>query len=216
MTEQTQTQGAARPLRVAIIGAGPAGIYTADMLAKSEAVKSGEVEVSIDLFDRYPTPFGLIRYGVAPDHLTIKSVTKGFEKTLGDPRVRFLGNVEFGRDITLAEIKEHYDATVYTVGASSDRRLGIPGEELKGSLSATEFVAWYNGHPDAATRDMLLNATGVAVVGDSLAAGRDDYSAPRLGGLPDHVVTGAAMVAGGVLNDLDVGLVLVAHHLSLW
>ena len=149
-----------RPLRVAVIGSGPSGIYATESL-----LKQTDLPVSVDVYDRLPTPYGLVRYGVAPDHLTIKSVTKGFEKTLGDPRVRFLGNVEFGRDITLAEIKEHYDATVYTVGASSDRRLGIPGEELKGSLSATEFVAWYNGHPDAATRDMLLNATGVAVVG---------------------------------------------------
>ncbi|EYB67883.1 FAD-dependent pyridine nucleotide-disulfide oxidoreductase [Deinococcus phoenicis] len=149
-----------RPLRVAVIGSGPSGVYAAEALLKQTAVPA-----EVDVFDRLPTPYGLVRYGVAPDHLTIKSVTKGFEKTLSDPRVRFLGNVEFGTDLTHAEARAHYDAIIYTVGASSDRRLGIPGEDLRGSMSATEFVAWYNGHPDAAAREMVLNATGVAVVG---------------------------------------------------
>ncbi|MCD0166273.1 FAD-dependent oxidoreductase, partial [Deinococcus sp. 12RED42] len=148
-----------RPLRVAVIGSGPSGIYAAEALLKSD------LNVDIDVFDRLPTPYGLVRYGVAPDHLTIKSVTRGFEKTLGDPRVRFLGNVEFGTDLTHQDALTHYDAILYTVGASSDRRLGIPGEDLTGSMSATEFVAWYNGHPDAAAREMVLNAGGVAVVG---------------------------------------------------
>ena len=149
-----------RPLRVAVIGSGPSGIYAAEAL-----LKQSEWPVQVDVFDRLPTPYGLVRYGVDPDHLTIKSVTKGFEKTLSDPRVRFLGNVEFGKDLTYAEARERYDALIYTVGASSDRRLGIPGEDLSGSMSATEFVAWYNGHPDAAAREMVLSATGVAVVG---------------------------------------------------
>ncbi|GAA5531644.1 FAD-dependent oxidoreductase [Deinococcus aluminii] len=149
-----------RPLRVAVIGSGPSGVFATEAL-----LKQAEVPVQVDVFDRLPTPYGLVRYGVAPDHLTIKSVTKGFEKTLSDPRVRFLGNVEFGTDLTYDEARAHYDALIYTVGASSDRRLGIPGEDLKGSMSATEFVAWYNGHPDAAAREMVLNATGVAVVG---------------------------------------------------
>ncbi|WP_168734702.1 FAD-dependent oxidoreductase [Deinococcus sp. KSM4-11] len=148
-----------RPLRVAVIGSGPSGIFATEALLKSD------LSVEVDVYDRLPTPYGLVRYGVAPDHLTIKSVTRGFEKTLSDPRVRFLGNVEFGRDLTHDDVRAHYDAIVYTVGASSDRRLGIPGEDLKGSMSATEFVAWYNGHPDAATRDLALEATGVAVVG---------------------------------------------------
>lgn len=148
-----------RPLRVAVIGSGPSGIFATEALLKSD------LSVQVDVFDRLPTPYGLVRYGVAPDHLTIKSVTRGFEKTLGDPRVQFYGNVEFGRDLTYEEARAHYDALVYTVGASSDRRLGIPGEDLKGSMSATEFVAWYNGHPDAAAREMLLHASGVAVVG---------------------------------------------------
>ena len=149
-----------RPLRVAIIGSGPSGIYAAEAL-----LKQTEFPVEVDVYDRLPTPYGLVRYGVAPDHLTIKSVTKGFEKTLSDPRVRFLGNVEFGRELSAEDARAHYDAVMYTVGASSDRRLNIPGEDLQGSMSATEFVAWYNGHPDAATREMLLSAEGVAVIG---------------------------------------------------
>ena len=161
MTSPTPTDSSTepRPLRVAVIGSGPSGIYAA------EAILKGDLPAEIDVFDRLPTPYGLVRYGVAPDHLTIKSVTKGFEKTFQDPRVRFLGNVEFGTDLTHADVKAHYDAVVYTVGASSDRRLGIPGEDLRGSMSATEFVAWYNGHPDAAAREMILTAQGVAVVG---------------------------------------------------
>jgi ferredoxin/flavodoxin---NADP+ reductase len=119
----------------------------------------------VDVFDRLPTPYGLVRYGVAPDHLKIKSVTTLFQKVLGDSRVRFLGNVELGRDLSVEDLRAHYDAVIYTVGASSDRRLGVPGEDLSGSMSATEFVAWYNGHPDAAAREMLLHATGAAVVG---------------------------------------------------
>ncbi|GGK21047.1 NADP oxidoreductase [Deinococcus malanensis] len=143
-----------------MIGSGPSGIYATEAL-----LKQTDVPVEVDVFDRLPTPYGLVRYGVAPDHLTIKSVTRGFEKTLSDPRVRFLGNVEFGTDLTHEEARAHYDALLYTVGASSDRRLGIPGEDLNGSMSATEFVAWYNGHPDAAAREMVLHASGVAVVG---------------------------------------------------
>lgn len=149
-----------RPMRVAVIGSGPSGIFATEAL-----LKQTDFPVEVDVFDRLPTPYGLVRYGVAPDHLTIKSVTKGFEKTLSDPRVRFLGNVEFGKDLSAEEARDHYDAVMYTVGASSDRRLNIPGEDLQGSMSATEFVAWYNGHPDAATREMLLSAEGVAVVG---------------------------------------------------
>ncbi|AWT35197.1 NADP oxidoreductase [Deinococcus arenae] len=156
----TQTYTPDRPLRVAVIGSGPSGIFATEAL-----LKQTDVPAQVDVYDRLPTPYGLVRYGVAPDHLTIKSVTRGFEKTLGDPRVRFLGNVEFGTDLTYEDALTHYDAVLYTVGASSDRRLGIPGEDLAGSMSATEFVAWYNGHPDAAAREMVLSASGVAVVG---------------------------------------------------
>lgn len=161
MTQDSHAFTSERPLRVAVIGSGPSGIYSAESL-----IKQSDVPVEVDIVDRLPTPYGLVRYGVAPDHLTIKSVTKAFEKTLSDPRVRFLGNVQFGRDLTREQALAHYDAVIYAVGASSDRRLGIPGEDLNGSLSATEFVAWYNGHPDAATRNMdLTDVQGVAVIG---------------------------------------------------
>ncbi len=149
-----------RPLRVAVIGSGPSGIYAAEALLKQTALPA-----EVDVFDKLPTPYGLVRYGVAPDHLKIKSVTALFHKVLSDARARFLGNVELGKDLSAEELRAHYDAVIYTVGASADRRLGVPGEELSGSLSATEFVAWYNGHPDAAARQMLLHAHGVAVVG---------------------------------------------------
>lgn len=147
------------PLRVLVIGAGPSGFYTAEALLKDLK------DVSVDLIDRLPTPYGLVRYGVAPDHQKIKSVTKMYEKTGQDPRLRFLGNVQFGKDLTHAEAKKHYHAIVYTVGASADRNLSIPGENLMGSMSATEFVAWYNGHPDYCERIGSLNAQHVAVVG---------------------------------------------------
>jgi ferredoxin--NADP+ reductase len=149
-----------RPLRVAVIGSGPAGMYAAEAL-----VKQSDIPVNVDIFDRLPVPYGLVRYGVAPDHYKIKSVIAVYEKTLADPRIRFFGHVEFGRDLTHDDVRRLYDAVIYAVGASSDRNLGIAGEELPGSLSATEFVAWYNGHPDAATRDLRLDARGVAVVG---------------------------------------------------
>lgn len=159
MTFVTSPFTAERPLRVAVIGSGPSGVYAAEALMKQET------PVQVDVFDRLPTPYGLVRYGVAPDHLKIKSVTGVFQKILSDPRARFLGNVEFGKDLSAQDLRAHYDAVMYTVGASSDRRLNVPGEELQGSMSATEFVAWYNGHPDAAAREMLLHASGVAVVG---------------------------------------------------
>ena len=149
-----------RPLSVLVVGSGPSGVFSAESLIRQTAVP-----VQIDVLDRLPTPYGLVRYGVAPDHLKIKSVTAGFERTLADARVRFLGNVEFGKDLSYQEARQHYDALVYTFGASADRRLNIPGEGLKGSLSATEFVAWYNGHPDAAAESVVLHAQGVAVVG---------------------------------------------------
>ncbi|MCS7058680.1 MAG: FAD-dependent oxidoreductase [Meiothermus sp.] len=152
--------GEDRPLRVAVIGSGPSGIYATETL-----IKQGEVPVRVDVFDRLPTPFGLVRYGVAPDHQTIKSVTKVMQKVLQDPKVRFFGNVAFGRDLSYEDLRRHYDAVIYTVGASSDRHLNIPGEDLPGSLSATEFVAWYNGHPDYRGLPMRLDARGVAVVG---------------------------------------------------
>ncbi len=136
--------------RVAIIGSGPAGFYAAGELFRRQ-----EYPVKVDMFDRLPTPYGLVRGGVAPDHQKIKSVTKIFDRIAGNEFFRFFGNVEFGRDLTRAEMLAHYDALLYSVGSRADRRLGIPGEELQGSHSATEFVGWYNGHPDY--RDLRFN-----------------------------------------------------------
>ncbi len=147
----------ARPLRVAIIGAGPSGFYTAGSLLQQK-----ELQVQIDMFDRLPTPHGLVRYGVAPDHQKIKAVIKVFDRTASDPRFRFFGNVALGSAITHADLRLHYDQIVYAVGAQADRKLNIPGEGLAGSLSATEFVAWYNGHPDFA--DLMVDLSGKSAV----------------------------------------------------
>ena len=147
------------PLRVAIVGAGPAGFYAAQALLK------GDEKVSIDIFERLPSPYGLVRYGVAPDHPVVKSKAYTFDQIMKDPRVRYFGNVTFGKDVTHAEVKAHYGAVIYTVGASVDRALEIPGEKLPGSFSATEFVAWYNAHPDHADLNPPLDTAHVAVVG---------------------------------------------------
>jgi ferredoxin--NADP+ reductase len=129
---------------VAIVGAGPAGIYAAEALTRQS-----EVPVAVDLIDRLPTPFGLVRHGIAPDHPKMRAIRDTLHRTLDDPLVRFVGNVEIGVDISLDELRAHVDAVIYTYGASLDRHLGIEGEDLPGSLAATEFVAWYCGHPDA-------------------------------------------------------------------
>lgn len=149
-----------RPLRIAIIGAGPSGFYAAQAL-----LGQPDYQVAIDIIDHLPAPFGLVRYGVAPDHQKIKSVTKVYEKIAEDPRVRFLGNVTFGVDLSHDDIRAHYDQVIYAVGAQTDRRLGVPGEDLAGSYPATEFVAWYNGHPDYADRKFDLSCQSVAVIG---------------------------------------------------
>ena len=149
-----------RPLRVAIVGAGPSGFYAAGALLQQK-----EIHVSIDIFDRLPTPYGLVRYGVAPDHQKIKSVTKVYERTVSDSRVRYFGNVGLGEEISHDELKSHYDQIIYATGASADKQLEIPGEELAGSFSATEFVAWYNGHPDFVDRDFDLSVESVAIIG---------------------------------------------------
>jgi ferredoxin--NADP+ reductase len=148
------------PLRVAIIGAGPAGFYAVDHLQR----QAGLV-VAIDVFDRLPTPFGLVRDGVAPDHQKIKSVTAAFDKLAMHPRFKFFGGVELGRDLAVDDLRRHYHQILYTTGAQTDRRMGIPGEDLGGSHAATEFVAWYNGHPDYRDCRFDLDAERVAVVG---------------------------------------------------
>ncbi|MDI3387620.1 FAD-dependent oxidoreductase [Streptomyces sp. B-S-A8] len=151
-----------RPLRVAIVGAGPAGIYAADALLKSAA--AAEPGVSIDLFERMPAPFGLIRYGVAPDHPRIKGIVTALHQVLDKPQVRLFGNVEYGTDIHLDDLRAFYDAVVFSTGAMADRELRIPGVELDGSLGAADFASWYDGHPDV-PRDWDLSAEKVAVLG---------------------------------------------------
>ncbi|MEZ4700536.1 MAG: FAD-dependent oxidoreductase [Rhodothermales bacterium] len=148
------------PLRVAIVGAGPAGFYAAAHL-----LKQPDLAVEVDLFDRLPTPFGLVRGGVAPDHQKIKSVTRQYDKTAQDPRFRFFGNVSLGQDVTVEDLRTYYHMICYTTGTQTDRSLGIPGEDLAGSHSATAFVAWYNGHPDFRDLTFDLSRERVAVVG---------------------------------------------------
>ncbi len=148
------------PLRVAIIGSGPSGFYAAERLQKESGLS-----VEIDMFERLPTPYGLVRGGVAPDHQKIKTVTKVYDKIAANPSFRFYGHVNFGTDITHDEIARHYHAVIYAVGAQTDKLLGIPGEELAGSHPATEFVGWYNGHPDYRELSFDLTQETAVVVG---------------------------------------------------
>ena len=143
-----------------MIGSGPAGFYAAGELFRQQSWS-----IKVDIFDRLPTPFGLVRGGVAPDHQKIKSVTKIYSRIAENENFRFFGNVEFGSDILRSDVLEFYDAVIYAVGRPSDRSLGIPGEELPGSHSATEFVAWYNGHPDFRRHKFNLSVKDVFVIG---------------------------------------------------
>lgn len=152
------------PFRVAVVGAGPAGLYTAD-----ELLKHPEVE-GVDVFDRLRTPYGLVRHGVAPDHASTKLVTRLFEAIERQPRFRYHLGVEVGAELTLADLRQHYDAVVYAVGASADRTLGIPGEDLAGSVPATALVGWYNGHPDQRRLDVPLDHERAVVVGNGNVA----------------------------------------------
>jgi ferredoxin/flavodoxin---NADP+ reductase len=151
-------------MRVAVVGSGPAGFYSAGPLL------SADPPAEVDMFDRLPTPWGLVRLGVAPDHPKLKSVSRAFERIAEQPGFRFLGNVEFGKDIQHADLVRLYDAVIYAVGAQTDRRLGIPGEDLPGSWAATEFVAWYNGHPDYQELDFDLAVERVVVIGNGNVA----------------------------------------------
>ncbi|MBO2448738.1 FAD-dependent oxidoreductase [Actinomadura barringtoniae] len=150
----------ATPPQVAVIGSGPAGLYAAEAL-----VKQTDGDVQVDVFDRLPTPYGLVRYGVAPDHKSIKSIARYLQRVLEGAGVRFFGEMELGRDLSRADLLECYDAVIYSTGAMVDRQLGIPGENLPGSVAATDFVNWYCGHPDAAHHDFDLTAREVAVIG---------------------------------------------------
>ena len=174
-------------LRIAVIGSGPAGIYAAEALTRKG-------EASVDVFDALPCPYGLVRYGVAPDHPKIRSIIDTLRAVLEHPHVRFVGNVQIGQDITMDDLRQYYDATIVASGAAVDRRMGIPGEDLPGSVSATDFVAWYNGHPGAPMDGFTLQARTAVVVGMGnvavdvariLAKSSADLRATDL---PDHVL----------------------------
>jgi ferredoxin/flavodoxin---NADP+ reductase len=152
-------------LRVAVVGSGPAGLYTAEALINQAAATADGLTVEVDVLDRLPTPYGLVRYGVAPDHPSIRSIADYLRRVLEHPRVRFLGGVRFGTDVTREELLARYDAVVYATGAARDRRLGVPGEDLPGSFAAADFVRWYCGHPDIDPAMFRLDAESVAVIG---------------------------------------------------
>ncbi|MFT4035474.1 MAG: FAD-dependent oxidoreductase [Patulibacter sp.] len=188
------------PLRVAIVGAGPAGFYAAGHLLKNK--QHPELVAEVDLFDKLPTPYGLVRAGVAPDHPKIKSVTRVYEKTAAESRFRFFGGVQLGRDLQREDLLRHYHAVIYSFGTATDRRLWIDGEELPGSVPATEFVAWYNGHPDASALTFDLSAERAVVVGNGnvaidvarmLLLGREELAGTDTA---DHAID--AIGAGGV------------------
>ena len=159
------TAGRPSPLRVAVVGSGPAGFYAAEAL-----LRGTEVAVEVDVFDRLPTPYGLVRGGVAPDHPKIKSVARVLERTAERPAFRFLGNVRLGRDVQVEDLRDHYHQIVYATGNEADRRLGIPGEGVPGSTPATVFVGWYNGHPDYRLAQIRLDAGRAAIIGNGNVA----------------------------------------------
>jgi ferredoxin--NADP+ reductase len=180
-------------LRLAIVGAGPAGIYAADILLKSETA----FDISIDLFEQLPAPYGLVRYGVAPDHPRIKGIITALREVLDTGRIRLFGNVLYGRDITLDDLKKHYNAVIFSTGAIRDADLDIPGIDLVGSYGAADFVSWYDGHPDV-SREWPLEAKEVAVIGNGnvaldvarmLAKHADDLLPTEI---PDNVYRGLA------------------------
>ena len=165
------------PLRVAIVGAGPSGFYAAEHI-----LKDGDLHAQVDLFDRLPSPFGLVRGGVAPDHPKIKSVIRVYEKTAARDGFRFFGNVKIGHDIEVEELEKLYHAIVFTVGCETDRQLGIPGEDLPGSHAATAFVGWYNSHPDYADHEFDLSSERAVVIGNGNVA----MDVARMLALTDH------------------------------
>jgi ferredoxin--NADP+ reductase len=165
------------PLRVAIVGAGPSGFYAAEHILKGE-----DLHAQVDLFDRLPTPFGLVRGGVAPDHPKIKSVIRVYEKTAARDGFRFFGNVKVGHDLEVQDLERHYHAIVFTVGCETDRQLGIPGEDLPGSHAATAFVGWYNAHPDYADEKFDLSCERAVVIGNGNVA----MDVARMLALTDH------------------------------
>jgi ferredoxin--NADP+ reductase len=153
-----------RPLRVGIVGAGPAGIYAADLLTKDDTLAASGTAVSIDILDKLPSPYGLVRYGVAPDHPRIKQIQGALHKILDKPQVRFIGNVEYGVDLKLEDLRRHYDAVIFATGSDRDRPLDIPGADLPGCHGAADFVFWYDSHPDVSP-EWAVDGTSVAVIG---------------------------------------------------
>lgn len=178
-------------LRLAVIGAGPAGIYASDLILKAER----EFDVSIDLFDLLPAPYGLVRYGVAPDHPRIKGIIRALYEVLDRGDIRFFGNVKYGQDITLTDLKEHYNAVIFATGAIGDAELNIPGADLDGSYGAADFVNWYDAHPDFPL-DWPLDAKEIAVIGNgnvALDVARMLIKRPEdllSTDIPDHVFQG--------------------------
>ncbi len=182
------------PLRVAVVGSGPAGFYAAEHLQSR-----GDV-VQVDMFDRLPTPFGLVRGGVAPDHQKIKSVTKAYDRIAAHPEFRFYGNVELGRDVAREDLLAYYHAVIYAVGARTDRRMGIPREHLPGSHSATEFVGWYNAHPDFRSLSFDLSGPTAVVVGNGNVA----MDVARILASPAEALA-ATDIADDALAELEAG-----------
>ena len=158
-----------RPYHVAIVGSGPSGFFAASSLLKA-ADGSDDIDIAVDMLEMLPTPWGLVRSGVAPDHPKIKSISKQFEKTSQDPRFRFFGNISVGEHVQADELAERYDAVVYAVGAQSDRALNIPGEDLPGSIAAVDFVGWYNAHPNFEEATPDLSGSRAVVVGNGNVA----------------------------------------------
>ncbi len=177
----------------AIVGSGPAGFYTAEALNKAY----GE-QARIDILDRYPVPYGLIRFGVAPDHQSLKAVSKRYDKVAEEPGVDFIGNVTIGRDVSVDELLELYDAVILAIGAPHDRKLGIPGEDLPGVVGSAEFVGWYNGHPDFVDLKPPLNGTHAAVIGNGNVA----LDCARILSKTQHEFEGSDIV-GHALEALD-------------
>ena len=177
----------------AIVGSGPAGFYTAEALEK--AYGDG---ARVDILDRFPVPYGLIRFGVAPDHQSLKAVSKRYDKTAETAGVDFIGNVTVGRDVSIAELLDLYDAVILATGAPHDRKLGIPGEDLPGVVGSAEFVGWYNGHPDFADLDPFLHGTHAAVVGNGNVA----LDCARILSKTQHEFEGSDIV-GHALDALD-------------
>ena len=181
----------------AVVGSGPAGFYTAEALEKAYGGANGH-GARVDILDRYPVPYGLIRFGVAPDHQSLKAVSKRYDKVAESAGVDFIGNVAVGRDVSVAELLDLYDAVILATGAPHDRKLGIPGEDLPGVVGSAEFVGWYNGHPDFADLDPFLHGTHAAVVGNGNVA----LDCARILSKTRHEFEGSDIV-GHALESLD-------------